>query len=132
MSALSEAAVDYLRLRNRLGHDLAEYHRLLPRFVAYLDDTEAPTVTVAAALAWAYGPDVDPMTSVAARRMTIARGFARHMAGIDPRTRSLRQVSSRFPSVGTHRSFSSPAISTHSWPRRRVCGGRCLRRPTRR
>lgn len=86
MSALSEAAVDYLRLRNRLGHDLAEYHRLLPRFVAYLDDTEAPTVTVAAALAWAYGPDVDPMTSVAARRMTIARGFARHMAGIDPRT----------------------------------------------
>ena len=38
MSALSDAAADYLRLRNRLGHDLAEYHRLLPLFVAYLDD----------------------------------------------------------------------------------------------
>jgi integrase/recombinase XerD len=86
MSALSDAAADYLRLRNRLGHDLAEYHRLLPLFVAYLDDIEAPTVTIASALAWAYGPDVDPMTSMAARRMTIARGFARHMAGTDPRT----------------------------------------------
>lgn len=86
MSALSDAAADYLRLRNRLGHDLAEYHRLLPLFVAYLDDIEAPTVTIASALAWAYGPDVDPMTSMAARRMTIARGFARHIAGTDPRT----------------------------------------------
>ena len=26
MSALAEAAADYLRLRNRLGHQLAEYH----------------------------------------------------------------------------------------------------------
>lgn len=86
MSTLSEAATDYLLLRNRLGHDLAEYHRLLPRFVAYLDDISAPTVTVAAALAWAYGPDVDPATSVPARRMTIARGFAKHMTGIDPQT----------------------------------------------
>ena len=34
MSALSDAARDYLRLRNRLGHELAEYHRVLPRFVA--------------------------------------------------------------------------------------------------
>jgi integrase/recombinase XerD len=31
MSALADAAADYLRLRNRLGHELAEYHRLLPR-----------------------------------------------------------------------------------------------------
>ena len=38
LSALANAAADYLRLRNQLGHDLAEYHRLLPRFVAFLDD----------------------------------------------------------------------------------------------
>ncbi|WP_157129578.1 tyrosine-type recombinase/integrase, partial [Nocardia amamiensis] len=86
MSALSDAATDYLRLRNRLGHELAEYHRLLPRFVAHLDDIGASTVTITAALEWALGPDVDPATSNPARRMTIARRFAQHMAGLDPRT----------------------------------------------
>jgi integrase/recombinase XerD len=86
MSALTDAAADYLRLRNRLGHDLAEYHRLLPRFVAFLDDAHLPTVTVAAALGWANAPEVDPATTMAARRMTIARGFARHLAGLDQRT----------------------------------------------
>jgi integrase/recombinase XerD len=86
MSALAEAARDYLRLRNSMGHDLAEHHRQLPRFVAFLDAEGLPTVTVAAALAWAQGPDVDPATSIAPRRMTIARGFARYLAGIDDRT----------------------------------------------
>jgi len=86
MSALSESARDYLRLRNSLGHELAEHHRELPRFVAVLDAAGLPTVTIAAALSWAQGPGVDPASSVAARRMTIARGFARYMAGIDART----------------------------------------------
>lgn len=86
MSALSECADDYLRLRRSLGHDLAEAHRLLPRFVAYLDAVGAPTVTIDAALAWAQQPDVDPATTVWPRRMTVARGFARHMAGLDART----------------------------------------------
>ena len=86
MSALADAARDYLRLRNSLGHDLAEYHRELPRFVAFLEAEGLPTVTVAAALAWAQGPGADPATSIAPRRMTIARGFARYLAGIDART----------------------------------------------
>ena len=86
MSTLADAARDYLRLRNSLGHDLAEYHRELPRFVAFLEAEGLPTVTVAAALAWAQGPDVDPATSIAPRRMTITRGFARYLAGIDART----------------------------------------------
>ena len=86
MSALPGAARDYLRLRNSLGHELAEYHRELPRFVAFLEARGLPTVTVAAALAWANGPDVDPATSIAPRRMTIARGFARYLAGLDART----------------------------------------------
>jgi integrase/recombinase XerD len=86
MSALADAARDYLRLRNSLGHDLAEYHRELPRLVAFLEAGGLPTVTVAAALAWAQGPGVDPATSIAPRRMTIARGFARYLAGIDART----------------------------------------------
>jgi integrase len=86
MTALAGAARDYLRLRNSLGHDLAGYHRQLPRFVAFLEAEGLPTVTVAAALAWAQGPDVDPATSIAPRRMTIARGFARYLSGIDART----------------------------------------------
>lgn len=86
MTVLSDAAADYLRLRNQLGHDLAEYHRLLPRFVAFLDDAGLPTVTVAAAMAWANAPGVNPSGTVASHRMTIARGFARHMAGLDSRT----------------------------------------------
>src|SRR5262249_55078458 len=86
MSALSEAAADYLRLRRSLGHDLAEAHRLLPRFVAYLESVGAPTVTIETALAWAQQPGVDPSNTVWPRRMTIARRFARHMAGIDART----------------------------------------------
>ncbi|MFE3003203.1 hypothetical protein ACFXG4_50750 [Nocardia sp. NPDC059246] len=81
MSTLAAAADQYLRLRNSLGHDLADHHRLLPRFVAYLDATGTTTITVAAALAWAYAPGVDPASSNPARRLTVARGFARHMTG---------------------------------------------------
>ena len=44
MTALSQASVEYLRLRRSLGHDLAEAHRLLPRFVAYLDEIGSPTM----------------------------------------------------------------------------------------
>jgi len=86
VTALADAAADYLALRRRLGHDLADAHRLLPRFVAYLDDIGAATVTVEAAVAWSMAPEVDPASSVWPRRMIVARGFARHMCGIDPAT----------------------------------------------
>jgi integrase/recombinase XerD len=86
MSALADAARDYLQLRNSLGHELAEHHRELPRLVAFLEAEGLPTVTIAAALAWAQGPDVNPATSIPPRRMTIARSFARYLAGIDART----------------------------------------------
>lgn len=86
MTALTQAADDYLQLRRSLGHDLADAHRLLPSFVAYLDAIGEPTVTVRAALLWAQRPDADPASSVWPRRMTVARGFARHMSGIDART----------------------------------------------
>lgn len=86
MSALSGAAEEYLRLRRSLGHDLADAHRLLPRFVAYLDSIGASTVTIDAALAWAQTPAADSASSVWPRRMTVARGFARHMSGINAAT----------------------------------------------
>jgi integrase/recombinase XerD len=86
MSVLSVAADDYLAIRHRLGHKLADAERLLPRFVAYLDASGTPAVTTAAALAWATQPDAPPGSVIWPHRMTVARGFARHMAGIDPAT----------------------------------------------
>jgi hypothetical protein len=86
MSGLGRRAEEYLRIRRMLGHELAEAALLLPRFVAYLDHIGAEVITVEAALAWAQQPQARPGSKVQARRMTVARGFARHMAGIDPRT----------------------------------------------
>jgi integrase/recombinase XerD len=86
MTALSQAADDYLRLRRALGHKLADAGRLLPRFVAYLESIGLETITIEAALDWAQLPDTDPTGTVWVSRMAVARGFARHLAGSDPRT----------------------------------------------
>ncbi|HAW09484.1 MAG: tyrosine-type recombinase/integrase [Acidimicrobiales bacterium] len=86
MSPLIDQANDYLALRRALGHNLDQAHRLLPDFVAYLDAIGAETVTIETALVWAQRPDADPATTVWARRMTVARGFACHMAGVNPNT----------------------------------------------
>lgn len=86
MSAWAGRASEYLRIRRMLGHELAEAARLLPRFVAYLDEAGAEVITVEAALGWAQQPPARPGSKVQARRMTVARGFAHHMAGIDSRT----------------------------------------------
>ena len=86
MSALQERAEDYLRVRRALGHNLADAGRLLPRFVAYLEQTGAETITLEAALAWVQQPAAAPISSVWMRRMAVVRGFARHMSGLDPNT----------------------------------------------
>jgi integrase len=86
MTALSQTADDYLRLRRALGHKLADAGRLLPRLVAYLESIGVETITVAAAMEWAQQPDADPSSTVWVSRMAVARGFARHLAGSDPRT----------------------------------------------
>lgn len=86
MSTLAQYAEEYQRLRRALGHDLAESARLLPRFVAYLEAIGATTITTEVALAWVQRPDADPSSTIWARRMTVVRGFARHMSGIDPAT----------------------------------------------
>lgn len=85
MSTLEQSLADYLHLRRSFGHDLADAARVLPRFLAYLDSIGAVTVTVENALAWAQ-LDVDPATTVGPSRMTAVRGFARYLAGLDPRT----------------------------------------------
>lgn len=86
MSALSQQLEEYLRLRRLLGHDLAEAARLLPRFVAYLEANDAEFVTIEAAVAWSLEPKAPAGTTVWGRRFMAVRGFARYLAGIDPRT----------------------------------------------
>lgn len=86
MTDLQAALVEYLALRNKLGHELADAHRLLPRFVAWMQDTEQSTVTISAAIQWAQQPKIGPGSSVWARRITAVRGFARYLSGTDPGT----------------------------------------------
>jgi integrase/recombinase XerD len=89
VSTLEQALADYLQLRHSLGHELAEAGWLLPGFVAYLDACGSPTITIEAALAWAQRAPKSPagrVTTLGARRMTAARGFARYLSGIDPGT----------------------------------------------
>lgn len=86
MNRLAGALEDYLALRRSLGHKLADAGRLLPRFVAWMDQTGQATVTIAAALTWAELPDPPPGSTIGPHRMMAVRGFARYLTGIDPAT----------------------------------------------
>ena len=86
MSALWESLRDYLRLRRGLGHQMADAARLLPSLVSFLESRGLGTVTVQAALDWCQQPAPIGGRTVAPRRMSAARGFARYLCGIDPTT----------------------------------------------
>lgn len=86
MTALEEALGDYLALRRSLGHKLADAERQLSRFVVYLEFVGAETVTMDAAMAFVLDADLDPASSIPAKRLEAVRGFARYLTGIDPRT----------------------------------------------
>jgi hypothetical protein len=85
MSVLARHLEDYLRLRRMLGHKLDDAARQLPWFVDYLDAAGHDHVTTAAALAWSLDRDWPAGSTVPGHRMTAVRGFARYLAGIDPR-----------------------------------------------
>ena len=85
MSALSSVLKDYLVLRRSMGFKLERDAKLLAQFVAYCETAGAETVTTQLALSWATLPEgADP--SWAAHRLSVVRGFARHLALIDERT----------------------------------------------
>jgi integrase/recombinase XerD len=86
MSALARHLDDYLQLRRLLGHKLADAARQLPWFVEHLDASGSDYVTIAAALGWSLERDLPPGSTVPGHRMQAVRGFARYLAGIDPRT----------------------------------------------
>jgi hypothetical protein len=82
MTALREIAEDYLRMRRALGYKLKISGWHLERFVSYLEQTEATTVTIENAVAWATSAGTD--RSYWATRLSIVRQFARHLQTLDP------------------------------------------------
>jgi integrase len=83
MTTLQESLADYLQIRRRLGFDMPQDGRLLEGFVEFLEQSGAPRITAELALTWARLP-VDAHPHRWRQRLSIARGFARHHATIDP------------------------------------------------
>lgn len=86
MTPLQRHAQDYLTLRQSLGHKMAHAVRGLPGFIAYLEQEHLPTVTTAAAVSWAQATPQQPAPLAQQQRLSIVRGFARFMVGVDPTT----------------------------------------------
>ena len=75
--------VDYLRVRRSLGYKLAGTEHLLFAFVDYLEDHDAPTITVEHAVKFAVVPSgVSPRWH--ALRLSAIRCFTRWAHTLDP------------------------------------------------
>jgi integrase/recombinase XerD len=83
MTSLRAALEDYLRIRRRLGFEMPQDGRLLEGFVEFLERAGAERITTELALAWARMP-ADAHPHYWRQRLGVARGFARHLATIDP------------------------------------------------
>lgn len=85
MNTLHEALQEYLELRRGLGFKMREAAVLLSRFVAFMVERRAPSITTRLALEW-----VEQATTLRpaerARRLVFVRGFARHRSATDPLT----------------------------------------------
>ena len=84
-SDLAQHVEDYLAMRHALGFKLRDYDHWLRQFVGYLDRISTTTITVESALAWVTQP-AHAAPKWLAMRLTMVRGFARYMAGIDSAT----------------------------------------------
>jgi integrase/recombinase XerD len=85
VSALWTAAHEYLEMRRALGFKLRQQGRMLLQFVDYLEERGAEVNTTELALQWARQPAGGSQLWWH-QRLAVVRGFARHLAGLDPRT----------------------------------------------
>ena len=84
---LREHAEEYLAMRRALGFSLTTFGIRLDSFITWLESTGATVITSGAATAWATATrrgSTDP--AYLARRLDVARIFARHMQVLDPAT----------------------------------------------
>lgn len=86
MSDLHQAVEDYIMVRRALGAKLERHPRLLENFAAYLEAAGARTVTTELALAWAWLPGPGAHPAYVSCRLSVVRGFARHLQALDPAT----------------------------------------------
>lgn len=84
MTTLRSALEQYLSMRQGLGYKYLHQARRLADFVSFMEKRKATTITTKLAVAWATLPP-DRHASWALR-LTDVRGFARHVANIDPET----------------------------------------------
>ena len=84
MTTLRSALERYLSMRQGLGCKYRDQPPRLRDFVSFMEMRKAGTITTKLALAWATLPPRSHVSS--ARRLIDVRGFARHIASIDPKT----------------------------------------------
>ena len=83
MSKLGKAMAHYLTLRRSLGFKLGRTETRLRQFLAFLEGKRTARITTALALEFAMeASELDPRTK--AHRLSVVRGFARHLAAPDP------------------------------------------------
>jgi integrase/recombinase XerD len=85
-TTLRERLADYIQVRRGLGFKLEAYPWMLGDFVSYLEEAGASTVTTELAVAWACQPGVGAHPSYLSKRLSVVRGFARHLSAFDPAT----------------------------------------------
>ena len=83
MTGLRDALADYLQLRRRLGFEMPQDGRLLEGFVTFLERAGAQRISTDLALDWARLPG-QAHPSYWRQRLSVVRGFARHLATLDP------------------------------------------------
>jgi len=84
MTSLRCSLQHYLSMRQGLGYKYQHQARRLADFVAFMEKRKATTITTKLAVAWAtLPPDRHASWTL---RLTDVRGFARHIATIDPKT----------------------------------------------
>jgi integrase len=85
VSALRKSLAAYLELRRGLGFKLRYYERRLGRFVSFVEERGAKTITTQLAVQFATC-DSDPTPRTMAGRLSEVRSFARYQLAYDPAT----------------------------------------------
>jgi integrase/recombinase XerD len=85
-TTLRQRLADYIEVRRGLGFKLEDYPWILGDFVSYLEAAGASAVTTELAVAWATQLGVEAHPAYLAKRLSVVRGFARHLAAFDPST----------------------------------------------
>jgi integrase/recombinase XerD len=125
MSGLRDALGVYLAVRRALGYKLDRAGRLLAQFVEHCEQAGAETVTIELALSWATLP-AGGDRAWAAQRLSVVRGFAKHLAMVDPATQV--PPADLLPG-GSHR--ATPYLYADDEVARLMAAARALRSPLR-